>query len=419
MINENLLITVFFLLITGCSYSSSNKSDLKLTEDLNNLNVDSIQILLKKQLSAGAYAENETTDVPTGYVFTQDDISVISPLIRDILKQRGYIISKENFTKRLGEIFNFKIESTIHLNPISEKCNEDIDYDIFQFKEQQIYIIPEYQIVTLPYLLPELINYQQLYPQIAKIEEQVETKVESSYGLVNLTRWKDVTDLDSRRRSNIELLYHLNSYLVNDNKASLTWLINNHPDYLKTLVTQFGYDKEEKINQMILSDIYRISERERDNINYDYSNCKNIFFSRDCKNDLRVNHGIFATIKGLTSSDNSLYLEMLYNYLKGIEAGTLMIDLSDDEKIEIYCYFGRIEVDLNKKYQKNFKWNKPYAGISSLLTGHNYQEIARKHKYWGIPNFEEIEQVVKWEEPIVNDGDMSIPSFDYSTLVNN
>lgn len=417
--NKKLLIIVFSLLITGCSYSSSKKSDSKLTEDLNNLIMDSIQILLKKQLLAGAYAENESTDVPTGYIFTKDDISVISPLIRDILKQRGYIISKEKFTKRLGGIFNLKIDSSIHLNLISKKCNEDIDYDIFQFKEQQIYIIPEYQIITLPYLLPELINYQQLYPQIAKIEEQIETKVESSYGLVRLTKWEEVADLDSWRRSNIELLYHLNSYLVNDNKASLTWLINNHPDYLTTLVTQFGYDKEEKINQMILSDIYRISERERDNINYDYSNCKNIIFSRDCKNDLRINHGVLATIKDMTTADNTKYFVLIYNYLKAIEAGVLMTDLTEDEKIEIYCCFGRIEVDLNKKYLKNLKWNRQYAGISSLLVGHNYQEIAQKHKYWSIPNFEEIEQVVEWEEPIVNDGDMSIPSFDYSTLVNN
>lgn len=124
---------------------------------------------------------------------------------------------------------------------------------------------------------------------------------------------------------------------------------------------------------------------------------------------------MLATVKDLTTDEDGRLLNMLGIYLVNIEAESLESDLSDEEKIEIYCLFGSMELDILKNYPR--AKDRSCAYISSLLTKYNrnYQKIAENHNYWNIPNFEDIVKVAEWEYTIVNDGEEK-ESFDYTTL---
>ena len=48
---------------------------------------------------------------------------------------------------------------------------------------------------------------------------------------------------------------HLNKFLLNNDKASLAWLKQNSPLSLIALLKNYGYDTNEKINNVVLADI--------------------------------------------------------------------------------------------------------------------------------------------------------------------
>ncbi|MDH6309466.1 hypothetical protein M2451_003852 [Dysgonomonas sp. PFB1-18] len=218
--------------------------------------------------------------------------------------------------------------------------------------------------------------------------------------------------------------FHRNMYIFNESQASLTWLINNDKEFLISLLKTFGYDKEPRINKFVLQIAYQKCQDKNNNVHYNYEDCNDILFSRDCSNNLRINHGLLATVKDLTTAEDGLYLEMLYKYLIHVDSNSLNLNLSDEEKIEIYCSFGSVEIELIKKYLHSrngdgAQWNaRMNSFISSLLNNYRdeYQEIARKHNYWNITNFDEIVQVGEWEFPVVNGDEEFKEPFDYIKL---
>lgn len=418
---------IFFILFAGCLQGKKDKKINQNMEELEIIVKDSTESLLLRQLKAGSGTSGVFGEY-TNYVITEHDFNITQNIIDSLLMKSGLRKNDfENFKSRIKEVFKVEIhrKEIIHLYLLkSYRLTKENPY----VQDDDLYTIDEgisdfvfhldgnHFILSKTIHLPNLIDYQKIYPDIARVEERIPTKIDlGGDELSILHRWKDL-DLKQTRELNIKDLYHKNAFLFNRNNASLTWLLLNNKPFLTGLLRTFGYDKEHRINQLVLEETYEYYTKYVDDFDrIKYTTCEDLFFSRDSQNRLQINKGVFETISNLTTSDDLRYLTMLYKFLKIISTGDYQTDLTDEEKVELFCYFGRMEIDLHKKYLTSFKWDKPHSGISGLLCDYEYQEIAKKHKYWGIPKFYEIEQVVEWEYPIVNDGENK-ESFDYSTL---
>ena len=108
------------------------------------------------------------------------------------------------------------------------------------------------------------------------------------------------------------------------------------------------------------------------------------------------------------------YFEMLSNYLQrfGIE--------NTKDRAELFCNFARMEVDLNKKHsgkRRNGCFNLESSSISYVLFEEEYLKEAEKYDYFGVDDFEEVLEVLKWDAAHDPQGDITIyEPFDYTTL---
>jgi hypothetical protein len=69
-------------------------------------------------------------------------------------------------------------------------------------------------------------------------------------------------------------------------------------------------------------------------------------------------------------------------------------------EIETLCIFAKMEVSLNKKHCRNRRhgwFNQECASLSYGVLSEEVLEIAKKNNYYGIPNFDEVLKVYKWD----------------------
>ena len=52
-----------------------------------------------------------------------------------------------------------------------------------------------------------------------------------------------------------EDLFYKNQFIFHDSKAALTWLMNNNRNFLRELFQEYGYDKSDVINKMMIDDV--------------------------------------------------------------------------------------------------------------------------------------------------------------------
>lgn len=406
MKNRTLMILFACSILTSACKSKDN-SELKQSD---------MEKVLIKQIENGNLLENHCCIIHFNN-YTKDDWFAACKISDKILKDNGYIVPVD-FKEKIKLYFGRDISDNIMCFDSFDKCNKELlffDEDGFE-RGRFFYLSKEYPFISQSLTIPELIDYQSKYPNIKQLEDTIKTEYTQPGGeILYRTRWKDVSDLSKQRDFNIQLLIHRNKYLFNESKASLAWLLNNDQGFIYNLMIKFGYDKDNRINEFVLKYINQLVKTKKDNIKYNYSDCGGLLYTRDCNSNLKINRGVLTTLTDITNMENKEYLEMLIKYLIKIEGNSLQTNLSEEEKIQLYCTFGRTELDILKKYP--YIESGMYAEISSLLAGYQdkYKEIAKQNNYWDIANFDDIVKVVEWEYPIANDGEDKEP-FDYTTL---
>lgn len=332
------------LLLCGCKFSNPNQKNSDMNSE------ETIQ-LLKMQLMIGAHASNEITDIPNGYIFTIKDINVIAPIIKDLLIQRKYEINEDLFKYKLNNVFHLSADEVHHINLMWPQCENKLSYDMFEFKEQQLFIIPDFQIIISPLFLPEIIDYQKLFPEIAKIEDDVKTTITTEEETIQIVRWKDIRDIEEQRKRNIDLLLYRNKYLFNDDKASLEWLLKNDKIFLEQMIRVFGFDTEYRINRMVLKEIDS-QYRNKQPSNIEILN--DLFVYKDCQGNLQIRKGLMQTVADETDSNQNNFFKILddYCFYLAFPLEETQTPFSFKEKCKIIAYINNITYPLYTKYKE-------------------------------------------------------------------
>lgn len=385
------LVIILLLIFVSCQGQINNDNHItNINDNLNNENVmnEKIEKLLKKQLEYGASAENEVTDISTGYIFEEEDINVESILIKKILDNNNYKTNQDKFNEKIINIFGIIQKKHFHINPLKSNCKTELNHDIFDFPFEQIYVIPDKQIIFPIFLLPELIDYQKDYPNMKLLEDKVIKDFVRDGYKVNIKLWKEVKDLSQRRNFNKQLLISRNKYLFNDDKSHFPWLVTHDEYFMESLVTVFGYTEDKRLLEWAFKKQgFKYVKYPSDKI---LENFGKFLWTKQCNGEIKIHDTTLNLIKELLvpssqsgNEVNILYLAEYINYLSN-EDKDIPLDFSQKAKlIATLLAFG-----------EQYKYNKEY-GYNQMFLGKfiHYQDIEKKYKkefeknnYYNIPN---------------------------------
>ena len=204
-----------------------------------------------------------------------------------------------------------------------------------------------------------------------------------------------ITDYLKEKKGNVvfslsDETIHLNKFLLNDDKASFAWLKQNSPFSLIALLKNYGYDTNEKINNVVLADILNRYDQDGSVSGMLNTFIRKIFYN---KPHMELREGLLKSLLRLPVNEkNSLWLVMLNEYIKFlIKDGTKdtyawYFDFTKKERYKAAAYFGYYLYKLRAKYKET---NPIFFG-EELYYNKNFYKYLYEQKYCNLPKFKEI-----------------------------
>ena len=178
--------------------------------------------------------------------------------------------------------------------------------------------------------------------------------------------------------------FYRNQFIFHDSKAALTWLMNNDRNFLRDLFLEYGYDKSDVINKMMLDEIKvgnRIPEADE---------TKALFASRGANGKLLIHRGLMEYMLKHVNEENEYFL-MLDQY-----ASTLLDlrnypefdGLTKEERYRIGAYVGYYYGLL---FDKGIGTSIDINGFGhGLCYDEDLRDYLKRNKYFHLPGFEDI-----------------------------
>ena len=182
------------------------------------------------------------------------------------------------------------------------------------------------------------------------------------------------------------ILYQ-NLFVFYDSKAALVWLKANNPSFLTCLFVDYGYDKSDEINKMMLDQI-----DVRNGFPPSGNGYKDVFASRSKSGKLLVHQGILQYMV-THANERNLYFCMLDDYLSSlleVEGIANFEGFDREERYEIGAYVGNY---YGLMYDK-CRANPCNTGAFDHFVYHSKDFVAyiKQNKYLGLKGFEKIIQ---------------------------
>ena len=183
---------------------------------------------------------------------------------------------------------------------------------------------------------------------------------------------------------NDEELFYKNQFIFHDSKAALTWLINNNRSFLRDLFLEYGYDKSDVINKMMLDEIKVVNRIPEAN------ETKALFASRGANGKLLIHRGLLEYMLKHVNEENEYFL-MLDQY-----ASTLL-DLRNYPKFDGLTKEERYRIGAYVGYYYGLLFDKG-IGTSIDINGFGHglcydedlRDYLKRNKYFHLPGFEDI-----------------------------
>ena len=303
-------------------------------------------------------------------------------LIYDALRRMGYqSVSDAEARKAIKKYYNIDIsENNIYLarnklrryvfkdgaskERLEQRKAMEVDSSetVSYFWNKSIYV-PKY-------------NYIVSYPSI---ENTVELQ-----GFDNDDADDDIVEKGKLYYSIDTAYFYRNQFIFHDSKAALTWLMNNDKNFLRDLFLEYGYDKSDVINKMMLDEIKVVNRIPEAN------ETKALFASRGANGKLLIHRGLMEYMLKHVNEENEYFL-MLDQY-----ASTLLDlrnypefdGLTKEERYRIGAYVGYYYGLL---FDKGIGTSIDINGFGhGLCYDEDLRDYLKRNKYFHLPGFEDI-----------------------------
>ena len=201
------------------------------------------------------------------------------------------------------------------------------------------------------------------------------------------------------------LLLHLNKYIVYNDKASLDYLLSEVPALTRSLVSNFNYDKEDKINESVMDNLYTTNA---DDQPMRESELRELIFVKKIQTDpdrLYIREGVLKTIENITNENNCKY---------AIDLSNALIDLLDrkregedigwtnEELYKMVAYSANYIDPLYWKYHnlETVEWGDgnilgAYDSLLSKEEGEAMLKQFEQNNYYNLPYLKEAIKITK------------------------
>ena len=306
-------------------------------------------------------------------------------LIYDALKRMGYqSVNDTEARKAIKKYYNIDIsENNIYLagNKLRRYVFKDGAYKerleqrkamevdssetVSYFWNKSIYV-PKY-------------NYIVSYPSI---ENTVELQ-----GFDNEDADDDIVEKGKLYYSIDTAYFYRNQFIFHDSKTALTWLMNNNRSFLRDLFLEYGYDKSDVINKMMIDEVKEEGELP---IGKDY---KELFVSKGADGRLLIHQGLLQYMLKHADRKN-LYYCMLDEYLSSLldlENVPEFDDLTKEERYKAGAYIGYY---YGLMYEKCIGTPCDNEGFGyALYYQKDFISYIKKNNYFHLKDFDKIIQI--------------------------
>lgn len=387
---KDMKTAIFTVLLILASCSGGPRKDTPEHNDSVNtemagksIDIETIKSFIEKQKNV----ETEGNEPEQPYSLSKKDFDISRDLVASGLKNSGYrFIPEEEFIKKLFDIFKItknsncdRVSSTDHQITLfgnamdgSKNTRLQNQYDLYS-DTQNLFIVPDEKFLTQTFLVKDLV------------------KINGNAFSINLPQF----------------IIARNKYLFNDSKTDLTWLLFNDKEFLKRLVTDFVYDKEEKINQMVLEDFYKKYADPNHNIT---EKMGELFFKKDCEGKLQIQQGLLDFVSRHTTKDDDRFIYALGNYLDHLfkeDRDNIFTEspskkFTIDEKAKIVAFVANIESPAFYKFKpmnSSTAWHNAGTALYNITAAHpEILKIIEKNNYYGLNPLKEIMESIQFEE---------------------
>ena len=183
-----------------------------------------------------------------------------------------------------------------------------------------------------------------------------------------------------------EELFYKNQFIFHDSKAALTWLMNNNRNFLRDLFLEYGYDKSDVINKMMIDEVKGEEELP---IGKEY---KELFVSKAVDGRLLIHQGLLQYMLKHADRKN-LYYCMLDEYLFSLldmENEPEFDNLTKEERYKAGAYIGYY---YGLMYEKCIGTPCDNQGFGyALYYQKDFVPFIKKNNYFHLKDFDKIIQ---------------------------
>ena len=182
-------------------------------------------------------------------------------------------------------------------------------------------------------------------------------------------------------------IFYVNQFIFHDSKAALTWLMNNNRNFLRDLFLEYGYDKSDIINKMMIDEVKEEGELP---IGKDY---EELFVSKGADGRLLIHQGLLRYMLKHADRKN-LYYCMLDEYLSSLldlENVPEFDDLTKEERYKAGAYIGYY---YGLMYEKCIGTPCDNQGFGyALYYQKDFISYIKKNNYFHLKDFDKIIQI--------------------------
>ena len=222
-------------------------------------------------------------------------------------------------------------------------------------------------------------NYIVSYPSI---ENTVELQ-----GFDNEDADDDIVEKGKLYYSIDTAYFYRNQFIFHDSKTALTWLMNNNRSFLRDLFLEYGYDKSDIINKMMIDEVKEEGELP---IGKDY---KELFVSKGADGRLLIHQGLLQYMLKHADRKN-LYYCMLDEYLSSLldlENVPEFDDLTKEERYKAGAYIGYYYGLMHEKCIGTPCDNQGFG--YALYYQKDFVSYIKKNNYFHLKDFDKIIQI--------------------------
>ena len=415
---KRIIFFSLFILFFSCRGEENKKEEKKekpIIEIAQNTQMDNIglqntqkdSINLQKieehiELQKRVFVEDHIPD--NEYIATQEDLDLQLLLLEKSLENSGYKFPDYSlFKERIKYVFGIDIDKseenivTLYAEePVYDKGKAYTDEEIkhillketnltfdqlkysFSSHDWNLFIDKQRKIITPMVFLNDLIK--------------IKGKDKKEYSI----------------QQNLKVL-SLNKYLIYNDKASLNYLLPREAYLSRSLLLNFNYDKEDKINENVMDSLY--TSYANNNFVRESEIRSLIFVMKDQpgqdRSRLYIREGILKTIENITNENEGKYAIDLMNAFVSIvvkKRDGKNIGWTNEELYKIVAYSANYIDPLYWKYHKSetVVWGRGdiLGSYDSLLSEKEWEAMLKQFKennYYNLPNLKGlVKRIMNW-----------------------